>query len=377
MKICLITGSWPPAVCGVSDAMILFGRRLTDDPKNDLSVITTRGYRNHADERKNLRVFDIVRGWGFGDRKAILNKVREIAPDIVHIQYPTKEYGKKLFVNFLPFFLKLAGYRVIITVHEYSFNLSWKGRVRLWPSIFWADQVLVADPVYIRHMHRVFPGKKIDLISIAPNIPPSRLTAGGKAKLRKNYAGDGKTVLLGFFGFLNRNKIVLPVLDAMSKIRETTGRNVKFLMIGEIDMKSPEGAELDREIMRLGLEKQVIMTGSLNDCGIADHLAVLDFAVLLYSSGLSPRNATFLAALDQNIKVITTFTGKKPPSRQNAFFVEVGPREKMANELEKVIEKNLDKKARPNRSSFFGKGWKEYSDSHLLFYKKTIGGRPS
>ena len=43
MKLALISGSWPPAVCGVADGIFIYTRFLLEDPAHSALIITSAG----------------------------------------------------------------------------------------------------------------------------------------------------------------------------------------------------------------------------------------------------------------------------------------------------------------------------------------------
>lgn len=378
MKLALISGSWPPAVCGVADGIFIYTRFLLEDESHSALIITTRGCSSMPREiTGRLKVLDIIDRWNFHASGGIFKALRAWKPDIVHIEYPTKEYGKNIFINLLPALLRLRGYKVVITLHEYSFNLTWKGRLRLWPSIAGAHAVLVSEPAYIGDIRKVFKWKTVEVIPIAPNIPASGLGDKEREILRSKVAPAPGTIILGYFGFMNSNKIVLPVLRALKDLRDIHKLSVFFLLIGDIferDMSNPRVIELQDEIKRLGLSENCSSTGYIADEKAADYLSILDYAVLLYKSGVSPRNATFLAAAAQGIKIITTSNPAYKPDYPLAFMI--GMEEDI---LERIVSIILDdrKKAKPHatgKNLFYRKSWEAFVKKHLEVYFRVLGG---
>ncbi len=373
MKICLITGSWPPNICGVADGVSIFSGFLTARKNIEAFIITTKGYNCEGFTKDNLKVYDPVKSWTFREMPGIFRLLKKIKPDIVHIQYPTNEYKKNISINLLPVFLRMAGYKVVITIHEYSFNLSFKGRLRLWPAIFGAHSVLVSDKAYIPGIRKVFKKKAIEIIPIAPNIPSSALDREGRKKLKSKLTGGKNILLLGYFGFMNDNKIVLPVVDSVKKLSHDYGIKTKLLLIGNLEernSKNPHVIALMKHIKELGLKKECIITGYLSDKAVSDYLSVLDFAVLLYKSGVSPRNATFLAALAQNIKIITTENENFRPPYKNVFIVKDDPA--IVENICGIILKNKNKPAADSKRDFYKESWEKFTEKHLEVYRKVL-----
>ena len=191
MKVMIISGSYAPAVCGVADAMAVYSEELR---KQGVSVcfLTTEGYGPGTEE---IPVHAVMEKWSFMEHVRIMKAIRQEMPDLIHIQYPTREYGKRLLINFLPFMLHLfLGIPVVITLHEYSFNLTWKGRVRLWPAILVANHVFVSDPVYIRDIQKVFrKHNRISCVTVIPGYDDTKIRKPGLKAERQD--GEAYRVL--------------------------------------------------------------------------------------------------------------------------------------------------------------------------------------
>ncbi len=365
MRLCMVSGSWPPAVCGVADAMRIYSGLFTENGANSFNIITTKSYNKYKNENPNLNVYDIVKKWGFRDLYNILKTIRLACPDIIHIQYPTKEYKKHILINFLPIILRMLGKKIVITIHEYSFNLTFKGRIRLWPSILGAHCVLVSDPAYIVDIRKIFKNKRIEVLPIASNIPASNLNQIQKAEFKKVLIGNTDNVLIGFFGFVNRNKIILPLFDIIKVLNQKLGITAKLLIIGATD-RDKDGFDLKKEIEKSGIQERCIITGYVDDVKAADYLSIVDFGVLLYESGVSPRNATFLAARSQNIKIITTYNPGYSPDSESIFVVNND--EMLVENICRIIIENKNKKLSAAGEDFYKSGWSNFLKKHIDVY---------
>ncbi len=96
--VLLVSGSWPPQVCGVGDYTQVLSQELA---KAGLGV------RRFASERfSRLYAPDI------------LNEIARSDCDLVHIQYPTVGYGRSLTPSAIA--RAVRDRPVIVTLHEYS-----------------------------------------------------------------------------------------------------------------------------------------------------------------------------------------------------------------------------------------------------------------
>ena len=171
MKICFIVGAFPAMKCGVGDYSYNLIKEIAKSD-NEVSVITSEQAKN-SDE--NFKIYNVVKKWNFRNLSCIIKQLKEIKPDLVHIQYPSNEYKKNAMANFLPLVIKLVlKCKVVATVHEYSI-VSKLGKIRNFIGMKLADETIVVEKRYIDDINRDFKilakGVKFKYIPIFSNIP--------------------------------------------------------------------------------------------------------------------------------------------------------------------------------------------------------------
>ena len=117
MKICMITGTFPEMRCGVGD--FVHGLCTYIAGKGcDIDIITSKD-PSIIDE-EGLSIERLVGKWKMWDIGKILKKIRTDNPDIIHIQFPSQAYKRRIMIIFLPLFIKVFVRRksVIVTVHN-------------------------------------------------------------------------------------------------------------------------------------------------------------------------------------------------------------------------------------------------------------------
>ena len=93
MIVCMISGSFPPVKCGVGD----YTEQLCNWLANHTAMnLITSYYPEREVDSYPWSVFDAIESWNFRSLFKIIHLIRNINPDIVHIQYPTTSY-KKIF----------------------------------------------------------------------------------------------------------------------------------------------------------------------------------------------------------------------------------------------------------------------------------------
>ena len=111
MKICLLSAEYPPMQGGVGDytrelarALIQLGHSvtvLTSAPDQQSDSAPASG--------GEPRLQRVVQRWNWGCWPVVHSVVRQLSPDILHIQYQTAAYGMHPAINLTPAVLRLAG----------------------------------------------------------------------------------------------------------------------------------------------------------------------------------------------------------------------------------------------------------------------------
>src|SRR5712691_5564112 len=113
VKICLLTAEYPPDVGGVGDYTRRLGEALAALGAG-VEVLTGRGVgraggfpalpESRPPDQPPVRRW--VPSWGWRGRRALIAALRELAPDVVNIQYQTAAYGMRPTINLLPLTLR-------------------------------------------------------------------------------------------------------------------------------------------------------------------------------------------------------------------------------------------------------------------------------
>jgi len=118
MKVLLVVGSYPPSLCGVGDYTARLSERL-----NPIRVtLVASGREGLSAPANRVRIRREMGGWRFGDLRRFLGILDEERPDLVHFQYPSRDFGWKLLPVFLPLILAVLRPRQVqvCTIHEFA-----------------------------------------------------------------------------------------------------------------------------------------------------------------------------------------------------------------------------------------------------------------
>ncbi len=361
MKICFIVGAFPTMKCGVGDYTNKLAEELAKKG-NEVHVITS----TRANPNSNLlHVHNIVENWKMSAIKPIINKLKEIKPDIVNIQYPSDEYYRRTVSTLPPLIKMIIKCKVTITVHEYDyFNLGGRkklrDKVRLYLNFFKLDKVITVEEKFIDRIKSDYPKADIVYIPISSNIPRSEASEEKQNELRKKYGLEGKKIL-SYFGFAVPVKGIEYLFKCMPHLDDDT----KLLFINNLDEKNEYHKSLLDLIKSLNISDKVVITGFLDsDKDVADLLQISNICVLPFVNGLKKSNGSFLAAYNQKIKVITT-RKKDEEDGNGIYYVEPNDEEQLLETIKKVLE---DKKEY-NRDVLT---WDNVAKSHIDTFSKIM-----
>lgn len=341
MRICFIVGAFPKMMCGVGDYTNKLAMELAKDKNNEIFVITSNKASNNF---KNIKVFNIVDKWNKSSTKTIINKLKEIKPDVVNIQYPSDEYDSAFFIFIiLPLMIKLnIKCKLTETIHEYEETLSTKGKIKFFFNFRMVQKIIVPEKKFVDFIHNDFKRVKVDFIRISSNIPRTILTKNEILELKKklNISSD---YLVSFFGFINRKKGFEKIIECLPKLKNTS-----LLLVRNLNESDEYQKNIIELIDKYNVKDKIIITGFLEkEQDVAKYLSISDVCVLPFTEGIQERNGSFLAAYNQLIPVITT--GKDKNDENGIYYVKPGDEKELLNKITYVL-KNKNTFDRPELS---------------------------
>lgn len=341
MKICFVTGEYPPMQGGVGDYTHDLGRELIAQGIT-VAVITStqaetsgrqQGVRRTEGAQSGCDLYPVVQRWNWGMWRTIRSLVRDLEVDILHIQYQAAAYGMHPAVNFLPLRLRLDDWRpkIVVTFHDlrvpYLFPKA--GPFRWWVVLAlarWSDAVIVTnveDYALLRDEtgERRKPEGRIRLTCFPPiaalfHIPlgttilPRPPADYNRSRWRTRWNVGPDVVLLSYFGFLNESKGGEELVRALDRLVRR-GHDVRLLMVGgEIGSSDPTNVACARRvkslIQELGLDDRVLWTGFITPAEVSASLLASDICVLPYRDGASFRRTTLLSTLSHGLPIVST-----------------------------------------------------------------------
>jgi glycosyltransferase involved in cell wall biosynthesis len=320
MKVCFISGEYPPMQGGVADYTERLAETLSDLGVDSCILTSTKArLREDLPVPHNYdSVFASIERWDYSSWPKVEGIIRQTSPDLVHIQYQTAAYGLHPAINLLPFWLhwRLPRLPVITTFHDlrvpYLFPKA--GKLRQWANsalLKGSDGVvLTSEEDFGTVVKMGQPTAKLHLIPIGSNIIPALPENYDRESWRARYNIESGDILLSYFGLLNSSKGLETLLAALRRLLESMPRT-KLLMVGASTGDSdPTNVTYQQQILKLindwELGNTVIFTGYVAPSDVSANLMASDICVLPFGDGASFRRGSLMAALAHGLPIATT-----------------------------------------------------------------------
>lgn len=304
MNIFFISGSYPDMPCGVGDYTYNLVTSLSRFDEISITVITSKQARRFSDS--NI-TFKTMSSWALTNMRQLVNFISVSEPDILHIQYPTKGYGKGLLVNLIPLIIKIANPNlpIVVTIHEFRMA-HFLRKISMFFLLFYAKVIIVSDINEYQSINKLLSWfkqpNKIVIIPIGSNILVK------SNHIPKVYM-DKAT--LCYFGFINKTKDIKFLFKVLSKLF-IEGFPFKFLFIGGFNQKN---IYYIQELSKKNHISNIISFSGYRSCeDISTLLSECDIALFPFCDGVTLRRASLIAAMQHGLPVVTTGAVGKIPS---------------------------------------------------------------
>jgi glycosyltransferase involved in cell wall biosynthesis len=271
MKIVMLTGSYPPDHCGVGDYTYQLITALKK-AKVNVSVL------HHRD-------------WRLSSLPSLISILRQQNSNILHIQYPTIGYGKSIIPQIISLILQSTN--IVVTLHEFS-QAHILRRLSIIPFTL-RSYFIFTNEGERDSLCRWTPWvrRRSDIIPIGSNIP---FTAS---------PGEKNPEVI-YFGIIKPGKGIEEFL-ALARMAWERESIWKFRLLGFPHPHYPRFLDRIRALPYVSLHL------SLGPQQVAEILSRATFAYLPYPDGASERRGSLLAALGNEVLVITTRGPQMPP----------------------------------------------------------------
>lgn len=339
MKVLIISGSYPPFVCGVGD----YTEKL---------VIALQQQHVEVEVMANI---DFSMSQLFNIRK----RIKAANADIIHIQFPSLgfKYG------FITQVLTLL-YKTVVTVHEVS---QFHPVRKMWLLPFSFRSTLIFTSLYeYRYFQKIFPWRKY-----VPHVVPigSNITSNSQLPPPDFASRDFSSIV--YFGFIRPTKGLEDVIRLAALIKENS-LPFKIIIIGRVVSKDTDYFE---QLKVMAADLPVSWMVGLSEDEVAVQLTKPGVAYLPFPDGASERRGSLLAALHNQLAVYTTKGDQTPPDFDEAMNFVATP-EEMVNVL-LTLAKNGPGEAVFTKMSYSKEYLKSYewpaiASKHIDIYRSMI-----
>ena len=332
MRIGLVTGEYPPDRGGVGDFTSRLSTALAARG-HEVHVITAQSHCTASGsvecERldpgtRPVTVNRVVNSWNWRCWGQIAGLARDLALDVLDLQYQAAAYGMHPAINLVP--APRSRPPVAVTFHDLKVPYLFPkvGPLRWWTVRTLArraDVVIVTNREdHLRLQDEIGP-HELRLIPIGSNIPVSPPVGYDRHIERARWDIEPDDILLGYFGFLNQSKGGEELIRALHVLAEK-GLPVHLLKVGgRVGSSDPTDLlyadRVEELIADLGLTERVHWTGYASPQEISAALLSTDICVLPYRDGVSFRRGSLLACMAHGRAVVTTRPAVSLPEARN------------------------------------------------------------
>jgi len=361
MRVLLVTGSFPPMRCGVGDYSYYLAEALVVNPEIHVGVLTSIS-GGEMGKTDGIERFPVIKRWNLAEALKVIKVIRDSAPDIVHIQYPTQGYRNGFLPWVLPMICFMMGAKVVQTWHE---GYSRRDAPKLFLKSIMPSWLVFVRPQYKEHLHPMLRwalwGKKAVLIPSASTIPRVDLGEHEKDATRSQYLKKQKRLVV-FFGFVYPHKGVELLFEIANPASD------QIVIAGEIDEKGDYPHAIMRRVSVEPWLGKVTITGFLPAADVAALLAVADAVVLPFRTGGGEWNTSIHGAVLNGAFVITTsLTQSGYDKDRNVYFAKVDGIEEMRSALATYAGTRRD-----HHPDIDIDEWRQIADKHHALYESLL-----
>jgi glycosyltransferase involved in cell wall biosynthesis len=302
IRVLLVTGSVPPAPCGVGDYTFKLAQSLTALGKVETAIMTGP-CASAAEKGQDPLILTPVASWKLHQTGHVVRILKKWMPDVVHVQYPTQGYGRGLLPSIIPLLARFSGAKTVQTWHE---GFARRDAIRLFFKISARSRQIVVRSNFFDLVHPVlrWPIRKLGkptLIANASAIPRANCSEEELSSAKRSLL-QGQQRLIVFFGFL------YPPKGAEQLFEVADPETDHIVISGPADDGSPYLEKLKLLAESAAWKGRVTFTGFVSPERASVILAAADAVVLPFREGSGPWNTSIHSATLNGAFVITTCT---------------------------------------------------------------------
>ncbi len=358
----LITGSFPPLHCGVGDYTYKLAAALAERDNLCVSVLTSRAAAADAPKGDSFEVLPVMQSWAIKDAPSAIRAIKQWAPDVVHLQYPTQGYGDGSLPSLLPFIAFVMGGKIAQTWHETYLR---RRALKLFLKAIVPSRLVVVRPSYEELLHPMLRwalwGKHTKFIPNASLIGFASLGSDERERVRARYlAGQQRPIV--FFGFLYPLKGVEHLFEISDPATD------RIVIAGEMNVDPNYRAQIMERASSPPWQGRVTVAGFLPPGDIAELLSSADAVVFPYRIGGGDWNTSLHSAMLNRAFVLHTSlhpSGYDP--KRNTYSARIDDIDEMKAALQRYAGRR-----RGDDPALDCADWKGIAEAHESVYKDLV-----
>jgi glycosyltransferase involved in cell wall biosynthesis len=352
MRIVLISAEYPPVTGGVADYTYQLAHALARLGHRVAVLTTAAGNGRTAVEQdgSGVEVVSRVQGWGVRNLTTIGQIVRELAPDMVDLQYVPQMYGRGGLapgIALLPLVLRMRTRATILcTLHEIASPWSFSPRRVAATAVHWAqmfslllagDRFIVTNRRYAAQLRRwLRHPSSVYEIPVGATIMPVALGATERRELRRSIGLDDG-VLVGDLSPYNVSKRP----EDLIVILRSLGPRARLLLLGGLEADRTRRPQFIRLATEAGVIDRITWIDNLAAAQLSRYLSALDVYVHTAGVGASTRSTSLVSALAHGLAAVAY----RGPETSDAFvdggnilLVQPGESRSLAEGVRRLID---------------------------------------
>ncbi len=290
LRVAMISGSFPPKMCGIGDYTANLSAALRRRGVSVLNVVPPQyAHPWPAGEAGEETILGAVKGWSLSHLACLAQTVACLQPDIVHLQYQVSLVEGSISAGLLPLLVRrlIPRTRFHVTLHDlHAPHQRWLGKLALRPLVAFSDCVyhsissnrsLIARlgrPVHVT-VHKTV---------IGPGITPAASPQENRDMVRRRLSIGSDEFVLTCFGTLSPTRDYETLFAAVDMLRDQISM-LRVVLIGADhadDYFAYTVSDLAAMAARYRLElgRHILCTGKVAPQEVVDILRAGDATVM-------------------------------------------------------------------------------------------------
>lgn len=295
MRLLIISASYPNIKDGMSEYTQKYFNEALSKFK-EVYLITSKDVK--VDNKNILNDF---KKWDLKAIVKVMKRIKELKPDIIQLEYPSKGYGKRIAINFLPLLNKIfLRKKILLRYHEFSNSRMLRKMCDI-PLVLFSDMIITPAKKDCDLLKKIyfFRKKKVSYVPIGVNIE--------NYSEKINDEKEKNILDIGYFGFPYEGKGLEKIIEAC-EVFQKKNRKFKMNFICEFNENNLYQKGIEDKIKSSLDVKNYCITGYEEAEKISLLINNCDIFILPFDEGLTLRRGSFLTAAFHRKSIITTIS---------------------------------------------------------------------